>query len=435
MAYLYFLVSPLIHTAPSEAMQAFFSIVIPAFVTVLLALLFLADELRRRRGVLWLETSELWFLLFFGYMLVAGIFLSIPLMERVVQDEHGMIKSLKQSTMIGLALAFYFTTRRLVFRVSHPTLRRALGYTLLFLGIYGLLEYVKYVVGISGVLPIEPLLHPRSPESPYGTFSQRLRLTTPEPSMGAPYLVIYGALYLYLVLAERRKGWGPFLLLAGVFLLLLVMGSKGALLGFILAFFLSLWTLSFVAPQRSRRGHILLLGLLAFAVLVPLSLLSRTGQFLLQTGIYENTVLTRAVEMAVGIQLFLNHPLWGIGSGNLVFYFHEYLNRVGIVSQEIFWMLKGEATDVSIGYKNLFIAVLAEGGLIGVTLFLGFLFFVFRWLLRALKIRPREGILLFVFFFILITMQYTDGYNRVYWWVGLGLVQALAQQAVQEAAE
>ncbi len=433
MDYLYFLVSPLIDTAPMEAMRYFFSIVVPATFAVLLTAGFLLDELRRRRGVVRLEISEVWFLLFFVYMLVAGILLSLPLVERSVQGEHGLIKSVKQSIVIGLAVAFYFATRRIALRVSPERLHRALGYTLLFLTLYGLLEYLKYVVGISGALPVEPLFHPLKPESNYGLFDQRLRLTTPEPSMGAPYLVIYGILYLYLLLGRRRRPVGSWLLLAGVLFVFLVMGSKGALLGLFLALFLGLWFVAFLAPRRGRRGRLLLLGLLAFVLMLSLGLVSRTGQYLLQLQLYENTVLTRVVEMTVGIRLFLDHPIWGIGSGNLVFYFHDYLNRVGWISQELYWILKGSATDVALGYKNLLIAVLADGGVLGLVLFSGFLLRVFGWIRRALRVQARSFLLLVVFLFILATMMYTDGYNRVYWWIGLGLIQALTQRSLQEA--
>jgi len=72
--------------------------------------------------------------------------------------------------------------------------------------------------------------------------------------------------------------------------------------------------------------------------------------------------------------------------------------------------------------------VLAEGGLVGFFLFAGFLGSVFRQLLRTLR-HDRAGLyLVLIFVFILATMMYTDGFNRIYWWIGLGLVAGLSQR-------
>ena len=428
MTHAFFLLSPLIDTRPFEAMQYFFSILLPTAVMLLILGRWLLEFALSDRAVEVLTPPELWFLAFLVYMALFGVLLSVPLMGREILGETGMVKSVKQSIMVGIAVMFFLVSVRIGRRERLETVYRALLWTLGALLGYGLLEYLEYVYGVPLLRPIEYLLHPLKPVSAYGLFSERLRLTTPEPSMAAPYLVIYGLLVLFLRQKLGKRGLGVPLLLLAVLVLLLVLGSKGALLSLLLGLFVTTWVATPFLPRRLGRGRIFWGSLVLFLVLTGLSLVSKTGRELMALSVYENTVLTRAIEMLVGLKLFVEHPVFGIGAGNLVFYFNDYLNRVGIISQELFWVLKGLSSDVALGYKNLFIAVLAEGGLVGFFLFAGFLGSVFRQLLRTLR-HDRAGLyLVLIFVFILATMMYTDGFNRIYWWIGLGLVAGLSQR-------
>jgi len=307
-----------------------------------------------------------------------------------------------------------------------------LAWPLGFLLVYGFLEYLKYGLGISGALPFEAVFHPLIPDSYYGLQS-RLRLTAPEPSMAAPYLVIFSSILLYLFWRGVKRWVYPVLVLLA-FLLLLVLGSKGALISVVLALVFTSIFGGWVSPHRRHRLRFLLGGLALTLLIGGVGLFSKTGRELLALQVYENTVLTRVLEMLVGLKIFVERPFFGIGAGNLVFYFNTYLNKVGIISEELFWVLFAQTTDRAIGYKNMYISVLAEGGLVGGILFGLFLYQILKTLKRATRRTPHALILVFLFFFILMTMLYTDGYNRIYWWLGLGLIKGLGDHIQWEVS-
>ena len=83
----------------------------------------------------------------------------------------------------------------------------------------------------------------------------------------------------------------------------------------------------------------------------------------------------------IGLEIFKENPLCGVGVGNSVYYMHIYENKMGIVEF-------GEVLSLGIFPQNLYSCVLAEQGLLGgVALFL-FIFCVFRVLWKNRNSSP-----------------------------------------------
>jgi O-antigen ligase len=81
-----------------------------------------------------------------------------------------------------------------------------------------------------------------------------------------------------------------------------------------------------------------------------------------QGGIYQDSSLRgRSSEMLTGLQMFITHPLLGLGSGNYKPSYQEYAQIVGIET-------RAEPRDP----HSLYIQVLAETGILGFITFMGF---------------------------------------------------------------
>lgn len=79
----------------------------------------------------------------------------------------------------------------------------------------------------------------------------------------------------------------------------------------------------------------------------------------------------RSYTTGIGIKIFLDHWLTGVGVGNSIYYMHIYENRMGIISF-------GETLQPGSFPQNLFSIVLSEQGIIGGLLLIGFLFSCLR---------------------------------------------------------
>ncbi len=137
--------------------------------------------------------------------------------------------------------------------------------------------------------------------------------------------------------------------------------SRSALLSFVATMLL------FVAVRRPRPAHLLAAALVALLLmpLVPSTYATRVSE--LASSVIEITergttreisVRGRLSENLVALEMFLEHPLTGVGLANYPVLYQEYSRRIG---------LDPRATDRQ--PHNLYLEVLSETGLIGFAAF------------------------------------------------------------------
>jgi O-antigen ligase len=168
---------------------------------------------------------------------------------------------------------------------------------------------------------------------------------------------------------------------------------------------------------------LLVLGGIASATVLPLILL-RLGTVTSLARDY--SYLERRDSFLLGMQMFQQHPLFGVGLGSFPAVWKNYVPA----DYSTFYVQYMAATELrfpDFGYLNL----LAEGGLVGEGLFL---LILFTWLRGAYRYRKRAvqagdklaqnlsttGLLLGIFLMLSSAIQDTFLYTRV--WVAFGLV-------------
>lgn len=196
-------------------------------------------------------------------------------------------------------------------------------------------------------------------------------------------------------------------------LLIIILQSRSAYLGFVIAFFV------FVLLYPSRRFRLYTLGFTAISgTLVLISgLYSFIWAGLVGEGIYSGNVEARAHDLSFAINNFLESPILGVGHKNTL-YFASPLDTTGL------------------GSHNLFLDHLASGGLLAfvplVLLFVVFFYYTGKYYLLALRKKLNNHIGLSIWLitsmiYILVELSFYRGfYNEyTYLFLAFGLISYL----------
>lgn len=202
------------------------------------------------------------------------------------------------------------------------------------------------------------------------------------------YLVITFPYVIYFLLFQTDKGWkviGATLLSGLMVLAILYMRSRMG----ILLIFLTLGVIfAFLINKRKQNRKIFnkfqfLLALIVFVLLSDTFLSHPKGrENLLET--LKNTVdlsqpenTSRLKYWQASMKMFLNNPLFGIGTGN-------WYDRFILLYPELYDDQKTKIT-ADINPHNVYLQILSEAGLFALLLFLGFLFITLKKIIECLK--------------------------------------------------
>mgnify|MGYP002640910917 CR=1 FL=1 len=141
----------------------------------------------------------------------------------------------------------------------------------------------------------------------------------------------------------------------------------------------------------------------------------------------------RASELLVGWNMFLDHPILGVGYDNYPIYYQQYSRQVG---------LDPRAEERSA--HNLYIEILAETGIVGLIFFLAIIFITVRDIYWAVKKLHSQGLfdiadmsaamgISFVGY-LAASMFIHDAYQR-YFWLIVGIAMAVPKVAEYEIAK
>ncbi len=233
------------------------------------------------------------------------------------------------------------------------------------------------------------------------------------------------------VLLGRKSGWQGLMFSALVALFLMtaifLTASRGALL-----------TLIAVAAAAlimfRMKGKIITISLLLFSVLLFYTLfdnyqgLKRYEQLLNSGNVIETEAVQVRLEItAIGLQLFMDNPVWGVGAGSF----------------------QSETKDMETEYNgylysgiaphNMYTQILAELGMVGFLLFGWFYFTIFEYIFSCVRhsapeIRRVAKMLLFSFIAIMVSMVTSGNYVSTFIYIVAGFSLVLKNLAMNRAA-
>jgi O-antigen ligase len=192
--------------------------------------------------------------------------------------------------------------------------------------------------------------------------------------------------------------------------------------------------------RRPKPAEIFLMALLIVGMLAVLpdsytSRLNTIGQIATgKTDVREEASFRgRLSELLVAWQMFMDHPILGVGVGNYPNYYQSYSRQIGL-----------DPRTENREPHNLFMEVAAETGLVGLIVFIGILYFSFKSVLDAWrKFReldlPDYAGLVAVFGIGLVgyfaAAMFIHGAYPRYLWLLVGIALALPQVAKNTRAE
>jgi O-antigen ligase len=197
---------------------------------------------------------------------------------------------------------------------------------------------------------------------PYGTFSH--------PNTFAAYVFLF-LLFVLLLLPFVKKKYEQY-----VFRLCLLLGTAGLVLSMsrfpVLLWFcvlLSIFIFHLRKTIRSKNFLLLVIGILFTGILTAFSPL---GMRFLETTVVDESVTTRITMIQTAGSLFLQRPLFGVGLGN-------YLPSLSTLPLPFFNHLIYQPVH------NIFLLILVETGIIGLSFSLWFLWKTYRYLYQSFK--------------------------------------------------
>ena len=135
----------------------------------------------------------------------------------------------------------------------------------------------------------------------------------------------------------------------------------------------------------------------------------------------------RVVYWLTGWNIFNQFPILGVGLGNAGFYFPENIPAYGWSLLEVRRLLY--RSHLLLNVKSLWFRLLAETGIVGTSLFIGWVISLISCLIEKYRsLNQREKMMGFAGLLVIVGMAFEglsiDSFAMPYWWVSLGLAVA-----------
>lgn len=132
----------------------------------------------------------------------------------------------------------------------------------------------------------------------------------------------------------------------------------------------------------------------------------------------------RVIYWLTGWNIFNAYPLFGVGLGNAGYYFPKYLPAYGWSLVEVENLLN--RTTLLLNIKSLWLRLLAETGMIGFSLFIGWLLSLLPAFIEKIQsIQKNKPVFGWMGCFVLVALILEgfsiDSFAMPYWWISLGL--------------
>lgn len=214
------------------------------------------------------------------------------------------------------------------------------------------------------------------------------------------------------------------------------------------AFVVLLVVMAFMRYFKGWQMLAMVLGVVGLLIAVPsyasrVATLSSVGSVTQQTGSdpgADQSAQSRTTESLAAANVFLDHPVFGVGPAAFPLYYREYAEKIGgEIHDRVPWgAAKGE--EASRQAHNMLLSQAAELGLAGLLAFCGVLVLTVRALMRVRVANLRLGrhdaadlataLLLALLGYLLTGLFLTLAYER-YFWLLLGLAGAATSVALR----
>ena len=146
----------------------------------------------------------------------------------------------------------------------------------------------------------------------------------------------------------------------------------------------------------------------------------------------------RVIYWLTGWNIFNAYPFLGVGLGNAGFYFPKYLPAYGWSLVEVENLLN--RTTILLNIKSLWMRLLAETGMVGFSLFIGWLLSLLPTLITKIRNQCSSVSVFgwmgcFVLVALLLEGFSIDSFAMPYWWVSLGLAVTQIPPDGEQASE
>lgn len=323
-------------------------------------------------------------LLFMGWCIVATLLNSVTVYENYFKQTSGFNRFIRQFVSLllsGLVLfTFYWNVlRKMSISEILSIIRKVFLASLIVASVYGFLEISIVYFGIEAARPIIELFN-YFPFVNVKVFGDRISSIAQE----SPYLAIYlitiaGWMFSYILTSKGLKKFIPAFL---VLLLTFFSGSRTGLVVIFAQLLVFLFILLF--DSKFRKYVFIFLG--SFVAIIAIVTAINSKQVIAEvekkiesldfkSNLTDNVSnKSRLGIQYANIQVFKEHPIVGVGFGQQTYHnrfhypvwatFNNYEFRLYYTDQFL--------TSFPPGY-NVYIRILAETGIIGITIFLFFL--------------------------------------------------------------
>lgn len=378
------------------------------------------------------------FLVFIAWCFVATL-LNLPsVWDNYFKQTGGVNRFFRQFVSLILSSLVLFTfywnvLRKMSVKDILLQTRKVFLWSLIVASVYGFLEILIVYFGMDSIFPILNLFN-YFPFLEVDVYGDRISSVAQEP----PYLAIYlmtiaGWMFSYIITSDSIKKYIPILL---VLILTFFSGSRTALV--VISFQIVVFLFLLLFSKKQRKFVFILVGsaVLILSILValyPKTVISEIQEKAQSLNFKSNLTesvsnKTRIGIQAANIQVIEEHPVIGVGFGQQTYHnrFH-YPVWATYNNYEFDLVFKNKFnTSFPPGY-NMYLRIMAETGIIGIGVFLFFLFLILKKTLNLMRNSTGEKRILAAVLFIsfiggFINWLQIDSFRLYGFWIFLAIL-------------
>ena len=390
-------------------------------------------------------------LLLFVFWLIISTLLNInTVFSNYMKQTSGLTRFSRQLLALSIALILFITTynvfNKFSIKESFYLLRRVFLYSFIFVSLYSFFEVLivvfnfSYLKNIFSVFDYFPFT-----DTSLDLIYHRISSVSYEPPFLAIYLItIAGWMFSYILTSKKNIKYLPTLI---VFILTFFSGSRTALIVVLFQFIIFIWI---VFSASKKFNKIIQKFLIVSSILALLIFMLNREKIIesIETKI-ETLNFKKNIEKSIsnrsrfGIQytsllIFKENPILGVGFGQQGYHAKDkYPKWVTKKNYEFdLYYLNNKEKSFPPGF-NLYTRLLAETGIIGLLIFIFFIFLIFHQSKKLIKNKKKLDkvfpiVLLISFVGFSINWLQFDSFRVFGFWICLAL---LIQQVNQKIIE
>jgi O-antigen ligase len=390
-------------------------------------------------------------LLLFVFWLIISTLLNInTVFSNYMKQTSGLTRFSRQLLALSIALVLFITTYNVFNKFSKKEsfylLRRVFLYSFIFVSLYSFFEIlivvfnVSYLKNIFSVFDYFPFT-----ETSLDLIYHRISSVSYEPPFLAIYLItIAGWMFSYILTSKKNIKYLPTLI---VFILTFFSGSRTALIVVLFQFIIFIWIVFSASKKFNKiiQRFLTVSSILAFLIFMfNREKITESIETKIETLDFKKNIKKSISNRSrFGIQytsllIFKENPILGVGFGQQGYHARDkYPKWVTKKNYEFnLYYLNNKEKSFPPGF-NLYTRLLAETGIIGLLIFIFFIFLIFHQCKKLIKNKKKSDkvfpiVLLISFVGFSINWLQFDSFRVFGFWICLAL---LLQQANQKIIE